>query len=287
VTGLNFLIDEVKLSSRVWAPAPAHVSIALTNACELNCPYCYAPKISASLSFDSVARWVRELDSNGCLGVGFGGGEPTLHPDFEKICRYTATTTGLSVTFTTHGHRLTDALNSGLNGFVHFVRISMDGVGETYERLRGRSFSELTARINAVRKFIPFGINFVVNSNTLPDLDLAARLAAKLGAREFLLLPENPVRGRDGIDPSTLSLLQNWINNYRGPVPLVISESAAAILPGLSVLRGEAGLRGYAHIDSQGVLRRSSYDFQGTPITSEGVLKALSLLKERCGEDTL
>ena len=125
-TGLNVLLDEVQVSPSSWASAPRQVSIALTNACDLACPHCYAPKNPAALNFQRVAAWLRELDANGCLGVGFGGGEPTLYRRFAELCRYAARETGLAVTFTTHAHHLDDELVADLTGSVHFVRVSMD-----------------------------------------------------------------------------------------------------------------------------------------------------------------
>src|SRR5438094_984958 len=105
-TGLNVLVDEVRVSPEQWARAPRQVSVALTNACDLACPYCYAPKTPAVLDTEKLSGWLRELDDNGCLGVGFGGGEPTLHREFTEICRQTAERTRLAVTFTTHAHRI-------------------------------------------------------------------------------------------------------------------------------------------------------------------------------------
>src|SRR5262245_60609228 len=89
-TGLNCLFDEVRVPSERWAPAPRFVSVALTNACDLACAHCYAPKTPETLSADQVCVWLAELDANNCLGVGFGGGEPTLHRGFAAICRYAA-----------------------------------------------------------------------------------------------------------------------------------------------------------------------------------------------------
>jgi hypothetical protein len=51
-TGLNILIDEIKLPCDRWSAAPRQISVALTNACELQCPYCYAPKVAATLEFE-------------------------------------------------------------------------------------------------------------------------------------------------------------------------------------------------------------------------------------------
>jgi MoaA/NifB/PqqE/SkfB family radical SAM enzyme len=138
-SGLNILIDEMSVPAEQWSIAPRQVSIALTNACDLHCPYCYAPKEKARLDYGPLSEWLTELDKAGCFGIGFGGGEPTLHSDFARICKFAATHTNLAVTFTTHGHRLGERLASALAGYVHFVRVSMDGVGATYETLRGKA----------------------------------------------------------------------------------------------------------------------------------------------------
>jgi hypothetical protein len=94
-TGLNVLLDEVQVPASSWAAAPRQVAVALTNACDLACPHCYAPKSPAALNFQRLTGWLKELDAHGCLGVGFGGGEPTLYRRFTELCRYTAQETGL------------------------------------------------------------------------------------------------------------------------------------------------------------------------------------------------
>jgi uncharacterized Fe-S cluster-containing radical SAM superfamily protein len=278
-TGLNLLLDEVHVSSDAWAAAPRQVSVALTNACDLDCPYCYAPKVPAALDFEELASWLRELDANGCLGVGFGGGEPTLYRRLPELCRYAAQNTGLAVTLTTHAHHLDERLASALAGSVHFVRVSMDGVGATYESLRGRSFAALRLRLETVPKLAQFGINFVVNRQTLPDLDAATKIAAESGASEFLLLPEQVGPRSTGIDDHTRLVLRRWVEGYRGPVPLTVSEVGSDGLPTCNPLLNETGLRAYAHIDASRVLKRSSYCHTGVPIGVEGVMHALAVLQ--------
>jgi MoaA/NifB/PqqE/SkfB family radical SAM enzyme len=279
------LLDELKVPPDSWAIAPRQVSVALTNACDLACPHCYAPKVPAALDFQRLTGWLEELDAYGCLGVGFGGGEPTLYRRFAELCRYAAQRTRLAVTFTTHAHHLTDDLVASLTGNVHFVRVSMDGVGPTYEALRGRPFAELRHRLQTVSALAPFGINFVVNARTLPDLDAATELAAEVGAAEFLLLPEQPVRGKGGIDEHTARVLQRWVDLYRGTVPLAVSEAGAEGLPTCNPLEAETGLRAYAHIDASGVLKRSSYETDGMAIDKNGVMRALAILRSRREEE--
>jgi len=97
LSGLNVLLDELHPKEKLWSTAPRQVSIALTNVCDLHCRYCYAPKHKASLHTNRVLDWLKELDTKGCLGIGFGGGEPTLHPDFVNICKRVASETRLAV----------------------------------------------------------------------------------------------------------------------------------------------------------------------------------------------
>lgn len=283
-TGQNVLFDEVQVPKQSWAMAPRQVSVALTNACDLACQFCYAPKVPAALDFEHVVGWLAELDAHGCLGVGFGGGEPTIYRRFADLCRYATQETNLAVTFTTHGHHLDEQLIAALEGNVHFVRVSMDGVGVTYEAFRRRPFAELIRRLETVRGLAPFGINFVVNALTFPDLDAATKLASEVGAVEFLLLPEQPVRGKGGISHSTLQKLRRWVDLYRGSIPLSISEAGADGLPTCNPLVQEYGLRAYAHIDASGVLKASSYDSDGAVIGSYGVMQTLDELRTCKGD---
>jgi len=280
-TGLNVLLDEITVSAASWDAAPRHVSIALTNACNLSCHYCYAPKHQASLEFNQVIGWLDELNRNGCLGIGFGGGEPTLYKRLSELCEYAARNTSLAVSVTSHGHLLTDALIRRLAGNVHFVRISMDGVRATYESLRGQSFTGLLERVKTVKKIASLGINFVVNAETFPDLPEAIQIAGDLGASEFTLLPEVRAAAGLGIDESTRTSMLKWIANYRGLLPLSISETGANGITACRPFATEDGLRAHAHVDASGILKRCSYDDDGVIISERGIMTALCRLRQR------
>ncbi|WP_426732937.1 radical SAM protein [Myxococcus faecalis] len=283
-TGLNILLDEVPVPAALYSRAPRQISIALTNRCDLTCAHCYAPKSRDELDYDVVTCWLSELDGNGALGVGFGGGEPTLYRNFVDLCQYTVRATRLSVSFTTHGHHIDEALADRLRGGVHFIRVSMDGIGATYEAIRRRSFRELLARLKFIRSICRFGINVVVNERTLPDLDKAAAVAADIGACEFLLLPQVPVRDQPGLGDRTLQKLRHWVEAYSGPLKLCINEASADSFSTCDPLSKERGLRAYAHIDASGVLKPDSYQATGVPILKCGVLRALDQLTHNLAE---
>ncbi|MGO9297644.1 MAG: radical SAM protein [Streptosporangiaceae bacterium] len=279
-SGLNVLFDEALVPENRWSRAPRQVSIALTNACDLACEYCYAPKHPAVLDSDRLLSWARELDAEGCLGIGFGGGEPTLYRRLPRLCRSITETTSLAVTLTTHGHRWTPELVEQLGGFVHFVRVSVDGVGGTYEKLRDRSFADLLQRLELISGAFSFGINCVVNQRTLSELDAVAALAADFGAAELLLLLEQPTPSTPGANADVATGLRDWIRGHQGSVRLATGEQDANGLPTARPLPGEVGLRSYAHIDASGSLRATSYSSNRVPIDDRGLLAAVERLQQ-------
>jgi sulfatase maturation enzyme AslB (radical SAM superfamily) len=279
-TGTNVLINEIRPSPENFSRAPRQVSIALTNACDLSCEYCYAPKYPANLPLEDLKRWLRDLDDYGSIGIGFGGGEPTLYPKLPEICEFATKETNLAVTLTTHAHRLSAELLQALDGNINFARVSMDGVGSTYEANRGRSFDDLIEKMRNLSSFVPFGINFVVNSDTILDLDAAIDLASEMKAREFLLLPEQATSSRPGIDEETRRMLTAWVEGYSGTVPLSVSEGNTDGLPTCNPLPLETGLAVFAHIDATGNLKRTSYDSSGVTISPLGIIAAMEELKD-------
>lgn len=279
-TGLNVLIDEAKPPERIWSAAPRQVSIAVTNACDLACSYCYAPKHRAALKLADLLSWMDELDRAGALGIGFGGGEPTLYRHLPEVCAHAAENTDLAVTMTTHGHRWNVDLISRLRGAVNFVRVSVDGVGSTYERLRGRSFAQLQDALDAIAADFQWGMNTVINQDTIEDLDAIAALAAEHGASELLLLPEQATAVTSGAQERTLHTLHSWVVAYTGPVPLATSADAEFGAPTADALPKEVGLRSYAHIDASGTARTSSYASNGVRIGEDGLMAALEQLAQ-------
>lgn len=277
-TGLNILFDDLPIPDGFCHNAPRQVSIALTNTCDLSCPYCFAPKFHAVLEYNRLIQWLRELDEHGTLGVGFGGGEPTLYPRFVDLCEFATRETRLAVTFTSHGHYLKPDLLKRLSGHVNFIRLSMDGVGVTYELLRGRSFVDFTTRVRDVHLVAPFGINFVVNDETVNDLEAAMDFAHREGASEFLLIPEHSGGRRPPPSLETRERLLTWVQSYRGNVRLSVSEAGSDGMNVCDPCAAESGLRAYAHISAAGTLQRTSYESAGVAIGDSGIIDALSTI---------
>lgn len=277
-SGLNVLLDEIRFDPVAWHRAPRYVSVALTNACELRCPFCYAPKRPGRLDTNQVLTWARELDREGALGIGFGGGEPTAHPDFAELCRALVEDTDLAVSFTTHSHRMDSYLAESLRGYVHFIRVSVDGVGSTYERLRGRSFGELRERVELIGSIAPFGINTVVTDDTVAELDACLAFAESAGARELLLLAEQPADGRPGLSAAGHERLTRWLAAARSQIRLAVGAPGAVSEMGLADPFGpEPPLEAHAHVDARGLLRADAFATRGVSVVGS-IMDALDEL---------
>jgi MoaA/NifB/PqqE/SkfB family radical SAM enzyme len=277
-SGLHVLLDECPIPPEYIDEGPAVISIALTNACDLSCAFCYAPKSNHWLRSDDVIRWCRELEGLGTLEIAFGGGEPTLYPRLPQLCHTLWSETNLGISITTHGQHLTDELVSSLQRAVSIIRVSIDGPEPYYSSIRGHRLQSLMERLDRVGGRIPLGINTVINPDTLPHLDEMAALVRGVGAVDWLLLPE--VRSGEFIlSDSEWRVLDQWIAERRFDIDLRVATEATKHLTCPLLL--DEPPESYAHISANGHLRRRSYSTGGICLQGMTMTAALRDLKQQ------
>lgn len=68
---------------------PELVDLKITDYCPVGCPFCYQGSTTGGqhASLEQITRVADALREIKVFEVALGGGEPTLHPDFEKILR--------------------------------------------------------------------------------------------------------------------------------------------------------------------------------------------------------
>jgi len=100
-------------------------SIDLSNACNLNCPYCYVEKVGSlrkkrnknELHFDEYKEIIDKLAKVGAKTINIiGAGEPTIDFEFQKIARYIKEL-GLKVLVATNGIKIATS-----DSFVEFLK---------------------------------------------------------------------------------------------------------------------------------------------------------------------
>ena len=76
---------------------PDKINLMVTKKCNQACPYCFAAEAmrnaedEGSMTFAECAHCIDFLVESGGTTVSLLGGEPTLHPDFERIVDYALT----------------------------------------------------------------------------------------------------------------------------------------------------------------------------------------------------
>ncbi len=176
-TGLNILLDgdETRHLQRI---APRTLLIAVTNACNLTCGFCYRDLQSRSLwQYDSLLEFCQQADEWGVLEVAFGGGEPLLFPRWAEFINELYATTRLSINFTTNGTLLDEQFLNRIAGKYGQIRVSL------YEDNNWHDTVKLLSDHNT-----RFGVNWLITPAEIPTLEARFMELLMLGVRDLLLI---------------------------------------------------------------------------------------------------
>jgi radical SAM protein with 4Fe4S-binding SPASM domain len=158
----------------------------ITRTCNLHCAHCYSDSDTllypGELTRTEAFRILDDLAAYGVKHVLLSGGEPTLHPEFQTIATH-ARSQGLSLTLSTNGTRLTPRLAGWIKqtGFA-YVGISLDGIGETHDRFRGKhgAFDRAIQGIRNCRAVgQKTGLRLTLTRNNIRELDGIFRLVER------------------------------------------------------------------------------------------------------------
>lgn len=162
-----------------------HVTIAVTNDCNMQCKDCYVGQKKEYLDFDKFQNKIlKEFMEAGGKSIGFSGGEPLLYPQIFPSIRL-AKQNGLETSLVTNGILLTKEKAKKLkDAGLDRIQISLDaGNPEPNDALRQKGAFQL-AVCQAVPAAIYAGLrvtlvavpNTYLLQNLREYLDLAERL---------------------------------------------------------------------------------------------------------------
>jgi len=123
-----------------------HLTLHLTNGCNMNCRYCYVDQSRpASMRFETARKAIDMAAADqrrGMVSIAFFGGEPLLEKDLigrcVDYCRHLkkAGSPGFHLKMTTNGLLLDDALIEYAKREGIFIALSHDGIREAHDMLR-------------------------------------------------------------------------------------------------------------------------------------------------------
>ena len=176
------------------------LGFALTEHCNLRCPHCIRDDVTQVRNLDPalVERTVDDaLALFGEVTASFTGGEPTLHPAWDRITA-AMHARGVPYRFVSNGWHMR-RLMPGLDRHPpQAVRLSLSGATEAVhdeERGRGSFRRVLQAVALLTSRRIPTALSIVIDRRDRHQIATAAQLAEALGCvRIHFILPQ-PVTG--------------------------------------------------------------------------------------------
>jgi MoaA/NifB/PqqE/SkfB family radical SAM enzyme len=170
------------------------VQVHPTRRCNLRCLHCYSssgPEERGELPAALLVDAVTAARAEGYSRMSVSGGEPLLYGSLRELLEG-ARRAGLATTVTSNGMLLDERRLARLGGCVDLLAISLDGVPESHDRMRGnpRAFSGMASRLDAVRRSgIPFGFIFTLTQENVHELEWVAAFAVEQGAALLQIHP--------------------------------------------------------------------------------------------------
>lgn len=198
-------IDRIAQIRQGEKPPPVNVEIDLSNRCSLGCQWCHfaythtkgplagktaVPEGKESggdlMDIDLAESIIHQLAIAGVDSVTWtGGGEPTLHPDFEEVI-LEAWVTGIHQGIYTHGGHLNRARAQILKERMDWVYISLDEcTAETYQNSKGvNRFDEVlegVKRLVQAKGEAVIGLGFMIHKDNWRQVVNMVKLGKDLG----------------------------------------------------------------------------------------------------------
>ncbi len=164
--------------------APIIAGHKLLYRCNLECAMCpfWRREDENLLTVEEEIRMMDSLVRAGVSFLGFEGGEPLLRRDLPEILAESHRRFHTSVV--TNGWLLRNRIDD-IAPYLDLLFVSLDGIGELHDRLRGipRSFEKAVEGIRAARGRVPVAISSTITSENMDDAEKIVTLAQRLGVR--------------------------------------------------------------------------------------------------------
>ena len=155
--------DWVRLpQSKIVSEYPLLVDLELASICNLKCPMCYTITDefkknvnTKTMSFDLFKRIIDEISGKTPSVRLSLRGEATVHPKFIECIKYAKDKNIQEVSSLTNGGKLKgEFMERVLKAGIDWITISVDGVGETYEKIRKPiKFDQILQNIKEIHNF--------------------------------------------------------------------------------------------------------------------------------------
>lgn len=171
-------------------PSLRYLHVLITKRCNLSCRHCYLGKAQPQdMDISLFEKILKEFQEIGGLRLIVSGGEPTEHPEFEKI-NHLLTKKNIRSVLLTNGVKLSTLSSSQIRE-LNFdeIQISIDGLKDAHDRLRGTG--TFTKAVEAAKKVVQSGkqlsIATIITRYNRHQFEEMKNLVENLGAHAWLI----------------------------------------------------------------------------------------------------
>jgi radical SAM protein with 4Fe4S-binding SPASM domain len=179
---------------RTRAKAPFKADLALTYACNNDCPHCYNPPDRVPLATLPTHRWRAVLDTLATVGVPhviFTGGEATLHPELPALIAH-AEGLGQLVGLNTNGRRIAHRpyMETLARAGLSHVQVTLDSHrAQVHDAMVGTHAFAQTVR--GIESALQSGVHTLTNTTltrrNVDEVEALVDFLHRLGLRAFAM----------------------------------------------------------------------------------------------------
>ncbi len=141
---LEYIFDNDTVGTGCFSYLPGEFVWACTNECNLECKHCsieagHGKAWKDELSTEEAKQMIMDIWQNfGPVKFAFTGGEPLLRPDIYELIKFAFENTRMQIVMATNGTLLNEEnVKKLLDAGMWRVGVSIDGVGEKHDEIRG------------------------------------------------------------------------------------------------------------------------------------------------------
>ena len=208
---------------KIISPTPVDVCLKVTEKCNSRCITCNVWREQSNkpeLTIEELGTIFYQLKETGIKTIGFYGGEPLLRRDIGAVTRKAKSIMKESrILLITNGLLLKNKAEEVLDGGIDFVCISLDGIGEVNDKIRGvpgyyerviEGIEELK-RIDTKKK-VKINIGTTLLSLNIHQVPQLINLARELDISwSFNLLDTSAYHFRNIDDPHSLRKIDDYL----------------------------------------------------------------------------
>lgn len=175
---------------------PRRVYFQITRKCNLFCDYCFIKSSmeQTHIPTDRVFDMAEYLGRQGLMEVRLTGGEPTLHPDFQRIVtKFREEHVYVSVA--TNGIWPNETRDFLCRQPYIWVICSVDGKRDTHNRYRPGTFDKIVANLKYFKAQNPTGrirLTTVLTRQNMRQMFGLGRICKEVGAESITVIPLRP-----------------------------------------------------------------------------------------------